>query len=476
MPETTFINPYNFVPVSGTVDRENVEKLHGRFHGYSGKMTIRLETLSRLFIPDRSPGSIEVDDETGHVTYGKFQENKRRQKIIPGSSLKGMLRSVAEAISNSCFALHQDLYDKKIQVDFKELSNQRCSLASEAAGLCPCCRIFGHAAGDGEGSGDTSLQGRLTICDAVLDQASESKMDPSRLKLDPMQTAHVKHTPFYFEDFHQDKPSKIRGRKFYCHFYPTVEQRQRKIQSNKHNVTVIESFREQAVFYFDLHFENLAPDEMALLLHAIRLNNDFPRAQSGFNAHKIGLAKPLGFGSVFLSIVKMSVWKNAAAYTQFEPVAETTGEGPIEDKVQSLLEGQQNPFYNVGRKFSIWEFPRVPQDSNLNVRYPNRAWFRDERNASDNRYPLMPHGELPEPWESPDRDDTTPAKTGLSYQQLIDRCTRVKVLERKGTDVFVEVDGETKKVFCHKRTIDKGDEILVFRHESGEYRYQEERT
>ncbi|WP_333870261.1 TIGR03986 family CRISPR-associated RAMP protein [Desulforamulus putei] len=109
-----FLNPYNFVryldqPAEAAGGPHLFWRCqpppHDRFTGLSGRITCRLVNITPLFISD-SHGIEEDGQNDGHKKYRFFQIDGR--KLIPGSSLRGMVRSVYEAATNSCFAVFDD--------------------------------------------------------------------------------------------------------------------------------------------------------------------------------------------------------------------------------------------------------------------------------------------------------------------------------------------------------------------------------
>lgn len=103
-----FINPYTFVPVqrSQSIKRNpllpaNPDKLH------TGILKCRLYVKTPLGIPDAER---EKEDEKGHKEYPFFSYNEEGKSIpvIPGSSLRGVIRSVFEAATDSCFSTLRD--------------------------------------------------------------------------------------------------------------------------------------------------------------------------------------------------------------------------------------------------------------------------------------------------------------------------------------------------------------------------------
>lgn len=100
-----FVYPFNFVPLP----RDETEQLikpaclppesHKLPNGLNGSLELSLHILTPLAIPHTFEGRIEPD---GHRHCSFFRANS--QLVIPGTSLKGMLRSVVEALTNSCLS------------------------------------------------------------------------------------------------------------------------------------------------------------------------------------------------------------------------------------------------------------------------------------------------------------------------------------------------------------------------------------
>ncbi|MBI1766351.1 MAG: TIGR03986 family CRISPR-associated RAMP protein [Acidobacteria bacterium] len=110
-----FRNPYNFVRIASPLpEQETAFKKafvpHNSFHGLSGTITCRLRTLTPFFTPDSR--TIKQDTEEGSETKGHKQmdycsteapSNKPRTPMIHGSTIRGAVRSVFEAATNSGF-------------------------------------------------------------------------------------------------------------------------------------------------------------------------------------------------------------------------------------------------------------------------------------------------------------------------------------------------------------------------------------
>jgi CRISPR/Cas system CSM-associated protein Csm3 (group 7 of RAMP superfamily) len=106
-----FINPYNFVSIS-----ETVERCAAKPGTLSGTICCELETLSPLFIPnttkDKAFGT-QYSHSYDFFSYedlnerGDYRQNPARP-IIPGSSIRGVIRSAFEAATNGCMSTCDD--------------------------------------------------------------------------------------------------------------------------------------------------------------------------------------------------------------------------------------------------------------------------------------------------------------------------------------------------------------------------------
>lgn len=102
-----FHNPYNFVRYLENRRPDNhilgdyPPPPHDRYVGLTGRITCKVKTVTPLFISD----SHAVKLKNNHKTYRFFQYEGR--PALPASSLRGMFRSVFEAVTNSCYAVFQ---------------------------------------------------------------------------------------------------------------------------------------------------------------------------------------------------------------------------------------------------------------------------------------------------------------------------------------------------------------------------------
>ena len=113
---TNFHNPYNFVPalprdsVKGELgDRSPVGHHAYLDHHWSGTIAVKLTTKTPLLIPDAlKPGD---EDSRGHKTFDLRKVNDL--PYLPPTSIKGMLRSAYEAVTNSRLSVFAE-HDKRL--------------------------------------------------------------------------------------------------------------------------------------------------------------------------------------------------------------------------------------------------------------------------------------------------------------------------------------------------------------------------
>ena len=114
-----YINPYNFIPYGGKVGRtpsaEAPEPL------VTGEIRCSLTVKTPLAVPDASEG-LPVVLENGkdrHYVYPFMRAGG--VPIIPGSELRGMVRSVYETVTNSCFSvINTNTLTKRVKDPLKE--------------------------------------------------------------------------------------------------------------------------------------------------------------------------------------------------------------------------------------------------------------------------------------------------------------------------------------------------------------------
>ena len=123
-PTNYFANPYNFVPFSTLMRKgqlaQGVPRPHGRWDGnrYNAKLVVTMETITPLL-------TMEMTDRVaGQPGVFSVRRDPEGLPIIPGSSIKGMVRAAYEQITGSRlghFGHEQPLIRRSEPIDAQKL-------------------------------------------------------------------------------------------------------------------------------------------------------------------------------------------------------------------------------------------------------------------------------------------------------------------------------------------------------------------
>lgn len=193
--------------------------------------------------------------------------------------------------------------------------------------LCPACRAFGWVWGGEDRDAKppeiterTAYAGRVRFSQALLvhdagvqDETlailSTPKPTTSRFYLRPKNGKNGKpRNGLPDQAVNYDAPDHIlRGRKVYRHHGDRLNPGEYRSTTPKsdQNRTVHGVQQPGSVFEFSVDFENLAEVELGALLWSLQLE--------GWH-HRLGLAKPLGFGSATIQVTKVVVLNATARY------------------------------------------------------------------------------------------------------------------------------------------------------------------
>ncbi len=140
MPEREeFWNPYRFVPMPHGNPPRRAPQYHHKPRGSTGRLWCRLEAVTALLVAKQSGKT------------NTFWTSRRTGKpTIPGTSLKGMLRSVVELVGHGCSIT----------------SEEKAAACRHLESLCIACRIFGWVGGQ---QNDPLYQGHVSVGDGEMD-------------------------------------------------------------------------------------------------------------------------------------------------------------------------------------------------------------------------------------------------------------------------------------------------------------------
>lgn len=368
------MNPYDFVPI----DMEHLpEKRRPVWHNvlttanpqtdklYSGYLYLYIKSETPLFIRDgNSSSDPRVPKE--HIS------NKAGKQIIPGTSLKGLLRSVVETLCNGCitvFHLPREYTRNPIPLGF--------AYCTSNTSLCIACRLFGMMQA-GQRNAEVFL-GKVNIGDAEVYEDSLCFSKPIYTAV--LDTPKPRHTAFYLDP----QGRYIAGRKFYFHHdrEPRTENRLLPIRdTGKYRNQYIRPLDTGTEFSARLDFTNLEADEFAALMLAITMQWDM--------RHKIGYGKPIGLGSVRIDATELHIVDYATRYTTSRANRGMSTYGI--DKLPDLIDEQMASFdphidrawksfsiqSSLQHLYRIWQWP---PDNSVEYAYPSQRWFKDHSQA-----------------------------------------------------------------------------------------------
>lgn len=97
-----YINPYNFITLPEKCERDSWENRQGKLNGY---IECTLTAKTPIIIPDTQNVSEEGFKEYQFFNYGEKNESGNFTiPVIPGSEIRGMLRSDYEVFTDSCMS------------------------------------------------------------------------------------------------------------------------------------------------------------------------------------------------------------------------------------------------------------------------------------------------------------------------------------------------------------------------------------
>ncbi len=346
--------PYDFVRIDWNKGvQRRPSQPHNHFTGLAGRIEGTITTLMPFFLP-------ETDPRKARFAYKPFLTNGKGQAIVPGSSLKGLIRSLVETIGPGCWWLFDKTYE---HVDYGSQLPRTFQQCSDTSQLCVACRMFGLI------KGNNLLLGHVGFEDAVCAQP---------IPHDPLYTIILgspkpRHRAFYLTP----DGRQVAGRKFYYHH--SVEpanvggwlpKGRATSQANAQN-QYIKPIGTGSAFTFSAHFDNLAADELALLLYALVL-------EPGMR-HKLGYAKSAGFGSAEIKLTGLELVDYTTRYTS--PTGGTTRyEG---ETLQKYLAGQIAPYANNAASITLQDLRRIWAWPGRNdLRFPEYGWFHGAGNGT----------------------------------------------------------------------------------------------
>lgn len=264
------LKPYRFVSISKEVEREKIRDRHVLDKDLNhGKWIIKLTTLTPIMVL------------SGHLTYydNIFQRamvlNSKGLPVIPGSSIKGIIRSTYEALTKSCIEppiiKDKKKKDKKEPINLSKYLPQTNNRLCFDIDVCPACQLFGYVS-------KKHVAKSLISFSQFIATEKENVIRTERVPKLYLPLPDEKALKWYLCD------DDVLQRKFYTHGKP---------QKEDGIPTMVVS--ENVEFVGEMTYENVTDKELAILLTAFG-QGDKPFAQ------RLGYAKPAFYGSVQFTI------------------------------------------------------------------------------------------------------------------------------------------------------------------------------
>lgn len=250
---------------------------HDRLHGC---LSLKLIVQTSVHI---STGVVALGSDIGQrgIPLIKTMTLSQDQSlVIQGSSLKGCIRSVYEAITNSTLGVSSS------KPEYKNAYPDERKLCSIKEALCPASLVFGAL----------NWQGLVEFEEARCESRSSSiGFMPSLYRPRPDQRRA------YFQK------GKVAGRKFYYHHV-------RDVDGGSDRGTPVQQASTDYTFTTQIHFKNLKSSELGTLFVVLGQDPDYPIAL------KLGGGKPIGKGSMLVEVTALEQFQDVKhRYLSYTP-------------------------------------------------------------------------------------------------------------------------------------------------------------
>ncbi len=344
-------------------------------HGSSTNYELSYDTYQNYIIANRNNRQDDTKyPKPGHTIWFRPEKNQKKVKEFG----------------------YAQIYRKPFSKSIGELLPEEFHPCTDYDNLCQACRVFGwvYQNPPKDLEKKVAYAGRVKISHAKI---TENEDPPLEFTLAILSIPKPTTAYFYLlrngkEEFsvkYDTDKAQLRGRKFYRHQEEAEKQEYKREVKDQQNRTIRDALKSGAKFQFTVEFDNLAPVELGALLWAIKLEDGM--------YHKLGLAKPLGFGSVkisILSIRKLDIKERYSSYAK-EVLKEIPDEKTtewIDSFKQAMRDKYGKPFEELDNIQDLKAILSKPP-SDLYVNYPrtlkpgrNFEWF--QQNEKYGKIPL----------------------------------------------------------------------------------------
>lgn len=319
---TAVPKPYELIPFPQ--ERPKLQRPAGHHKYYPdrlhGTLFLTLKVQTSLHV---STGVVVMGSDIGsRVPLVKTMVQGVDQKLsIQGSSLKGCIRAVYEAITNSTLAVITSRYRDKIPRERLPCRNKE--------ELCPASQVFGAL----------DWQGLIDFSDAQCESAGfTTGFMPS------LYAPRTQRPEYYNRDM-------VAGRKFYYHTA-------RAIDKGQNQGIPVQQAGKEYTFTTQLHFMNLKPAELGTLLIVLGQDPKYPIAL------KVGGGKPIGMGTMTVAVREIEQAQNLRdRYSSYTPPESErlTGES-LQQFMQRNIQAAHSNLVQATQLQQLAEVLRYPTD------------------------------------------------------------------------------------------------------------------
>lgn len=247
--------------------------------------------------------------------------------------------------------------------------------------ICETCKLFGMI------GSEESLASRVRFSDAEVNEIYKEKdyYYYNEIILSELASPKISATEFYLErpedsvfwnyDYAFDRENKlmksyypkINGRKFYWHSMPCVTKSYYNFDANnisekwnERNLAV-RPLKDNISFNTKIYFDKITKEELIKLISVLNLK--VSKNDNNVKCHKIGMGKPLGFGSIEFDVSKINfrkieIQRDVIKYEIIEKTPEY-----YSSEIANIINSEEQ---NIKELLKITDFKNRP----LNVSYP----------------------------------------------------------------------------------------------------------
>jgi hypothetical protein len=288
------------------------KRVHGILH-----LELTVETALHV-----STGTVMMGSDVGQsgIPLIKTMQTGNDKLTIPGSSLKGVVRSIYEAITNSTLAVVTGRYKNQMPKDRLPCRNKEK--------LCPASQVFGAL----------DWQGLISFQDAKCVKKG--------------------FAPGFMPSLYRPRPDQRRkyfnpvSRKFYYHAIKAVGGGQKGIPTQQAS--------RQYTFETKLQFMNLTSAELGTLLVALGQDKNYPFSL------KVGAGKPIGMGTMTVKIARMEKLESMRdRYSDYNSEAPTLSESELQTFMkQAIAAAHQQKLVELDQLKQLQKILAYPTDRN----------------------------------------------------------------------------------------------------------------